>query len=179
MISAAVALVLILAILGVVVLVSRRGERSVDPPGVRSLATFRGAEATLTPGEREAEKKDGRGVLGRGLANELVLRLRERGLTVGTPVAEDYGYALALKQGRDTAHVLLGATEGGAEGALEWALSVLDEGGNPAPSAALTHVDGALREVPGVEGVAWHKRERHLVGDLSSAADHPLDDAGG
>jgi len=175
MISAAVTLVMLLGVLGGVALWSRRGESSVDPPGVRSLATFQGAEAHVTAEERDAEKRDGRGALGRGLATLLATRLRERGLTVAAPAAEDYGWAVAMKVQRETAHLLLGATEEPAVPTTRWALSVLDEAGNPGPRSALAHVDAALRAVPGVEGLAWHKRERHLAGDLSSGADHPVE----
>jgi hypothetical protein len=175
MISAVVALIVILAILGAVALWSRRGETSVDGPGVRSIATFQGAEAHVTAEEREVAKRDGRGALGRTLISALAVRLRDGGLSVATPTAEDYGWSLVMKERRDTAHLLLGATEEDAAGAISWALSVLDEGGNAAPPGALAHVDAALREVPGVARVAWHKRERHLAGDLSSGADHPVE----
>ncbi len=166
---------MILAVLGGVAVWSRRGESSVDPPGVRSLATFQGAEEHVTAEEREAQKRDGRGALGRGLATQLATRLRERGLVVEAPAAEDYGWALTMKVEREPAYLLLGATEEPAGPTTRWALSVLDQGGNPGPPSALAHVDAALRAVSGVEDVLWHKRERHLAGNLSSGAEHPVE----
>ena len=176
MLSAALFLAAILAGMAGLAFWSRRGETSVDPPGVRSLATFRSGDALVTPDEREAEARDGRGALGAALSARLAERLRERGLSVDAPARDDYGWALSARLAGETAHVLLGAMDGGEAPGIPWALSVVDAAGKPGPRAALPHVDAALRQVPGVEEVRWHKRERHLVGDASTASDRPIDD---
>ncbi|APR80826.1 Hypothetical protein A7982_06173 [Minicystis rosea] len=149
---------------------TRRGESRPDPPGVRSVATFRGGNLHILAEERAAEADEGRAALGKGLLSVLSDRLRAHGLSVDTPDRDDYGWGVILRAEGETAHLLLGAAED-EDAQPRWVLSVLDRAGGPGPRAVLAHVDTALHTIAGLEAIQWYER-----GDESAAAASPVDD---
>jgi hypothetical protein len=164
-IVAVLVVLLVVSLFGVAVW-ARRGERKPDVGGVRTLAAFKGGDQFISVEERQDEQTEGSAALGGGLLAALVREIEKQGLEVEAPDRDDYGWGVTVRGGEDKAYVHLGAIEE----ASAWALMVLDPGsGGPGPRALLPAIDAALKALPGLSKIAWHRRERFLAGDLSSA----------
>ena len=151
---------------------SRRGVLAPDAPGARTAAEFRRERSFLTASEREHAEFAGPSALGESLIGALVREVAARGIAVGTPDMDDYGWGVVATHEGESAYLLIGTLE--EEPGDAWLLSVnRPSSGGPGPRAMLVTIDEALRSVEGVTGVRWHAREKYRRGDTSSGSERP------
>jgi hypothetical protein len=180
---------IILAAMAAVVLVFRafiRRPSSVtqeDPPGVRTVVTFRGKDPAFFQ-----DDKAGGPLVGTRLFHMLCDGLAGRGIHI-----EERGTL-------QNAHRAFGATDGGRFAiVLEWTEQRWIAGIDWVPASAaeqrhlrLTHqvfappdspglrrllaaLDGWLKSRPEIRDVSWHRKERWIAEDTSDGRDSPLE----
>src|SRR5205085_8081933 len=128
---------------------------------IRSHANFAGAERY----ETAAEKKDD-AVRGHGLAEQVAGKLKAAGLNPSEVIDEDWGALIEVAGEEEGLDVCVGYT-----GDDEWLVfaclpgqaagSVRD---TPFTRKVLGALDGALRDLPGIEKIAWFPVESFIAG---------------
>jgi hypothetical protein len=154
---------------------SRRGERRGDPPGVRTLASFRGAGHHVLASERQAQREKGE-PLGQGALQALAEELRRLGITVARlDLHESFAWSAHIERGSAKAYLILGERPGDGD---EWLLLVQDSSsGGPGPRSLLGDIHAALTRVAELRDITWHSRQCFDGGDeVSSAASSPVDE---
>ena len=100
----------------------------------------------------------------------LAAQLEARGLDVGEPDMDDYGWAVTVEKNGAVGHVQVGLSP---EADDTWALRIVEpSGGGPGARPLLVPLHDALTSV---EGVERYPRERMACGDVGEGADGPVD----
>ena len=185
MLDAVLPLVLVLGLLAAVILLRKSGGTpsrapghepaagaARDPPGVRTHVRFTGAERYMLPGEDPAETV----TCGEGILTRLRAKLSKRGWTAKDIVIEDWGALLKLSADGHTFDLCAGSRGD------DWLVFVTGTGGPTRPiedskplRRLLKGVDRALRELPGIEDISWHRTEDWTIGDEDHGRPGPVD----
>jgi len=172
---------------GVVLLFRRtvrppRGLSCEDPPGIRSVAVFRGSDPEFFRDDREEEP-----FVGIRLFQQFCDGLAAAGITIEQrgPVQNAQG-ARCLVEGEVLGVVLEWLDDRWAV-SVEWVprsraevrhLLLTHHVYAPRDSYGLrrllTILDGWLKSHPALSDIAWHRKEQWLEGDASDAASGPL-----
>jgi hypothetical protein len=165
-------------LLGLGFLVSRFGRarrrsplRASDPPGVRTYVSLVGAERYMGPDEILEETV----TCGRGLLEKVAEKLKQGGVDTGQIVTEDWGALLEVAAAQDRLHVCAGFR------GEDWLLFVCAPRGPDVPvedsaflRTLLEGIDTALKSLPGIERVCWHRAEDWSAGQEDQGAATPL-----
>ena len=145
--------------------------RASDPPGIRTYASLVGAERYMGPDEILEETV----TCGRGILEKVAEKLKEGGLDTGRIVTEDWGALLEVAAANGRLHVCSGFR------GEDWLLFVCTPRGPDVPvqdtaflRTLLEGVDTALKSLPGIERVRWHRAEDWSAGEEDRGAAKPL-----
>lgn len=160
-----------------------RGLSCEDPPGIRSVAVFRGSDPEFFRDDREEEP-----LVGIRLFEQLCDGLAAAGIAIEQrgPVQNAQG-ARCLVEGEALGVVLEWLDDRWAV-SVEWVprsraeirhLLLTHQVYAPRDTHALrrllSSLDRWLRSQPSLSDIAWHRKEQWLEGDASDAAPEPFD----
>ena len=146
---------------------------AADPPGVRTFVTFAGGrELDGTSGDENPA------TWGRGLFKTILDQLNAPDLAAGPVDDEDYGASAPVDLDGERHHIHLGYVGDDPE---EWLLSVETERrgsprDSPALRRALVALDAAVRAVPALREVRWHRRESWSTSEVAAWRPSPIED---